>query len=354
MKILHCADLHITCLNRMLGDDNAYDRAQKALYSLSHIIWEENPDVVVIIGDIYDSDTPDSDEEFLFNQFLLPILEEGITVILSPGNHDSLSEGGKTALDPFHPMAESIENLHVVLREPEVINHRDVAFIVWPWGVFPKKSDRLLFTLGNGKRPKKRIGLMHTPLVSSKISYDGRKLRKGFSLVAARKTLEVFNLCYLLLGDIHEYQTFHRDKIIYCGSPYQTKFNESEEKGVVLINTDFNSHRFIEIDGVPKLKTVFNLKTINGFDFFKFAVGSKETALKALNKKLPDNVVSIEHQLKKKKEENVRESGNKLGLEVSLIPILIKILRKQGVKDVRGAMKYLIRMAESRNDLMLP
>jgi DNA repair exonuclease SbcCD nuclease subunit len=337
----------------MLGDDNAYDRTQKALYSLSHIVWEEKPDVVVLLGDMFDNDDPDSDELFLFNQFLLPIIEENIEVIIIPGNHDSWSKGGKTALDFLYPIAEAVDNLHIALREPKVVNIKDISFIMWPWGIFPKKEDKLLF-MHNQKRPKKRIGLMHTALAQSKISSDGRRLRKGFSIATAKKTLEVFNLCYLLLGDIHEYQTFVKDKIIYSGSLYQTKFSESENKGVVLINTDFSTSRFIQIEETPKLKTVSKLKDINDYDFFKLSVGSKESALKILNKVLPENVVSIEHSLKRQKQEQLLESKNKIGLKVSLIPIMIKILEKQGVKDIRGAMEYMISMSESKGDFILP
>lgn len=354
MKILHCADLHITCLKKMLGEDNAYDRAQKALYALSHIVWEEKPDVIVIIGDIFDDNDPDSDELFLFSQFLLPILEENIIVIVIPGNHDSLSEGGRSAIDFLRPMDEAIENLHVALREPRVVNVRDVAFIMWPWGILPKREDKLLFSIGNDKKPKKRIGLMHTTLANSKISYDGRRVKKGFSVSVANKTLEIFNLCYLLLGDIHEYQTFGRGKIIYSGALYQTKFNESKDKGVILIDTDYRTSRFIRIEGVPKLETVKSVNKVNDFDFFKFSVGSKESALKALDRKLPENVVKVEHSLKRQKHEQLVESGSKLGLKISLIPILIKILKKHQVKDVRGAMKYLISLAESKDDLILP
>ena len=353
MKILHCADFHITCLKKLLGEDNAYDRAQKALYALSHVVWEENPDVIVILGDIFDDDYPNSDEIFLFNQFLLPILEEGINVLIIPGNHDSESKGGKTAIDFLFPFDESLENFHVALREPKIVCIKGVAFIMWPWGILPKREDRLLFTQSGGRYPKKRIGLLHTPLKDSKISEDGRRLRKGFSITTAKETLKVFNLSYLLLGDIHEYQVFY-DRIIYSGSLYQTKFDASPTKGVVLIDTDWDTQRFIPIDGVPLLKTISSPNKINDSDFFKFNTDSKEETLKLLSKDFPPNVVKIEHSLKRQKQEDIVESNSKVGLKIHLVPILTRILHKQGVKDIRGAMKYLISMADSKEDFILP
>lgn len=354
MKILHCADFHITCLHKLLGEDNAFNRAKLVLDSLHEVIWEEEPDVVVIIGDIFNSDEPDSDELFLFNEWLFPILEEGIDVLIIPGNHDSWAKGGKTGVDFIRPMGEHLSNLYIALRGVKVVNIRDVAFIMWPWGILPSREDRTLFLGRNEKRPKKRIGLLHTALKNSRISGDGRILKKGFSVVNAKKTLDFLNLSYLLLGDIHEYQTFCKNKVIYSGALYQTKFGEGENKGVVVIDTDKMTHRFVELTGVPKLREIDRLKDINAYDFFKFKATSKEKAVNILSKKLPPNVVKVEHVLKRQKKEEIEEASSKLGLEISLVPIIVKILKKQGVEDIRGAIKYLASLAESKEDFVLP
>lgn len=352
MKILHCADFHITCLKKLLGEENAFDRAQKALYSLSRIIWSENPDVITIVGDIFNSDDPDSDELFLFNQWLFPILEEGITVLIVPGNHDSWAKGGKTAIDFTLPMDESLDNLYIALREPKLAIIKDVAFIMWPWGINPSKEDKAL--LNRSKIPKLKIGLMHTALKNSVISKDGRVLKKGFNPNNAKITLEMFKLSYLLLGDIHEYQTFFNDRVIYSGSLYQTKFSESINKGVVIIDTDTLTHKFVRVLDVPKLFEIEDLSKVTKNDFFKLRAPSKEDTVRMLNSKLPENVVRIEHAIKRQSIERLDESSTKLNFEISLIPIFVKILHKQGVKDIKGAMKYLISLAETKADFTLP
>ncbi len=346
MRILHTADYHITCLKKLLGEENAYNRADKALNNLLYIVASEKPDVITITGDIFDNSNPYPDEIFLFNKFLFPLIESGIHIIILPGNHDSWNEGGKTALDFLYPV-KSFKNFHLILRESRVVSIEDTDFICWPWGVYPEKENLLLFS-----RNKKRIGLMHVPLLGSIISSTKATLKKGYSLDTVNETLSQFRLDYLLLGDIHEYQVFD-DRIIYSGALYQTKFNESENKGVVLIDTNKHSKTFILIDEVPLLKSVNSIGKVTSCNFYKLHTDSKESAIKNLNRLLPSNIVKIEHRLQLKKEE-VKESNRRIGVKVSIIPILIEILKKDNVKDVVSAMRYLSDLAESKEDFLLP
>jgi DNA repair protein SbcD/Mre11 len=350
MKILHTADYHIMHLKKMIGEERSYRRSKQSLDELSNIIEDRNPDVIVIAGDIYDGPDPGKDEVYLFHRFLIPLLQRGRQVIVIPGNHDSESKGGKTAIDFMGPMDKAITHLHVALRKSKTIKIGRFGFIIWPWGTYPKKSDPNKFST----RTEYNIGVMHTSLIGAQVSDDGRTMKKGFPHSAALKTIKQFDLDCLLLGDIHEQQEFFNGEAIYCGSLCQTKFTESPDKGVVLLDFEKGTQEFIPIKSPAKLITVEHLDEVNKTDIFRYSVPSKEDALKVLGNKLPENVVKVLYPARISRKENVLESNKKIGWNVSLTPIIKNILKKHGVNDTKGAMAYLRTVVDSKEELILP
>lgn len=88
MKFFHLSDLHIglKLMNRDLKEDQEY-----VLGQIIHLAKQEQPDGIVIAGDIYDKAVPSAEAVELFDWFL-----NGLTgavpdadVMLISGNHDS-------------------------------------------------------------------------------------------------------------------------------------------------------------------------------------------------------------------------------------------------------------------------
>lgn len=88
MKFLHTADWH-------LGDTfHGYDRIEEHRHFLGwleHRIEEEQPDALLVAGDIYDNANPSAVAEELLYTFLSNVTKnnDGLQVILTAGNHDS-------------------------------------------------------------------------------------------------------------------------------------------------------------------------------------------------------------------------------------------------------------------------
>jgi exonuclease SbcD len=88
MKFFHLSDLHIglKLFNKDLSEDQKFIFDQIVGYAKS-----ENPDVVVIAGDIYDKAIPSAEAVTLFDDFIsaLAIAVPNATIMMISGNHDS-------------------------------------------------------------------------------------------------------------------------------------------------------------------------------------------------------------------------------------------------------------------------
>ena len=90
MKILHTSDWH-------LGQElYCFDRTEEHLSFLSqieNIVKEEQPDALVVSGDIYHNSTPSNSVMRMFSDALLKIanVNPQMKIIITAGNHDSSS-----------------------------------------------------------------------------------------------------------------------------------------------------------------------------------------------------------------------------------------------------------------------
>ena len=101
MKFLHLGDLHI---GKRLNNISLLEDQRYILGQILDIAREEQPDAVLIAGDVYDRTLPPAEAVTLLDDFLTALAAEAIPVFLISGNHDSaerlafggrlLSEGG--------------------------------------------------------------------------------------------------------------------------------------------------------------------------------------------------------------------------------------------------------------------
>ena len=86
MKFFHLSDLHLgkRVNEYLMLEDQAY-----ILDEILGIIREENPDGVMIAGDVYDKAVPSAEAVALFDDFLVKLSKIGTSVFVISGNHDS-------------------------------------------------------------------------------------------------------------------------------------------------------------------------------------------------------------------------------------------------------------------------
>lgn len=87
MKILHTSDWH---LGKKLEGLKRIEEQKKFIDTLEMIVKEEDPKVILIAGDIFDTPNPSSEAESLFFDSLKKLSGSGKrAIVIIPGNHDS-------------------------------------------------------------------------------------------------------------------------------------------------------------------------------------------------------------------------------------------------------------------------
>lgn len=87
MKILHTSDWH---LGKKLEGLKRIEEQKKFIDTLEIIVRNEDPKVILIAGDIFDTPNPSSEAESLFFDSLKKLSNSGKrAIVIIPGNHDS-------------------------------------------------------------------------------------------------------------------------------------------------------------------------------------------------------------------------------------------------------------------------
>ena len=86
MKLIHLSDLH---LGKRVNEFSMLEDQKYILLRILNIIDEENPDGVIIAGDVYDRTVPPTEAITLFDDFLYQLAKRNLQVYVISGNHDS-------------------------------------------------------------------------------------------------------------------------------------------------------------------------------------------------------------------------------------------------------------------------
>ncbi|MCK5664708.1 MAG: exonuclease subunit SbcD, partial [Thiotrichaceae bacterium] len=124
MKILHTSDWH---LGRTLYGKKRYEEFSTFLNWLIDTIDQENVDVLLVAGDIFDTTTPGNRAQALYYQFLCQVASSCCRhVVVIAGNHDSPSflSAPKELLRSLNvyvvaAISEQLEDELIVLRDPQ-------------------------------------------------------------------------------------------------------------------------------------------------------------------------------------------------------------------------------------------
>lgn len=86
MKLIHLSDLH---LGKRVNEFSMIEDQEFILDEIIRIIAIEQPDGVMISGDIYDKSVPSVEAVNLFDNFIFKVSSMGVLIFAISGNHDS-------------------------------------------------------------------------------------------------------------------------------------------------------------------------------------------------------------------------------------------------------------------------
>lgn len=246
MKFLHLADLHLG--KRVNGFSMLEDQAH-ILRQILAILDDEQPDGVLIAGDVYDKSVPSVEAVELLDGFLTELRTRGVPVLLISGNHDSperLAFGGRvmdscgihispvydgalapvTLQDAFGPvhvwLLPFVKPAHVRRWFPDadIESYTDaMAEAVAHMDIDTAARNVLVthqFVTGGARSGSEELSVGGTDNVDSGVfaPFD-----------------------YVALGHLHGAQHIGRETIRYAGSPLKYSFSEARQHKSVTVVT---------------------------------------------------------------------------------------------------------------------
>lgn len=244
MKLIHLSDLHLgKRLNEFsMGEDQEY-----ILNQILQIVEAEQPDAVVIAGDVYDKAIPSVEAVSLFDEFLVRLAALHTHIFVISGNHDSperiafgsrLLEETGIHLSPVY--GGSVES--VTLEDA----FGPVDFYLLPFvkpihvrRFFPEDptdtyTQALSTAVGHMNLDEHRRNVLVThQFVTGASRSDSEEISVGGADNVDSAVFDAFD--YVALGHIHSPQHCGSEKIRYCGTPLKYSFSEAKDTKSVTV-----------------------------------------------------------------------------------------------------------------------
>lgn len=274
MKLLHTSDWH---LGQSFMGKSREEEHQVFLTWLLETIEEENINVLIVAGDIFDTGTPPNYALELYYNFLTKLSVSSCdNIIITAGNHDSIAtlKAPKQLLKALniHVITSGDENENEVI---EIYNQDSLEGIVCAvpflrdyvvrksvgsetmndkessltYGI--KEHYKNVYKEALGVLDKKNIPIIatgHLTTVGSKTSESEREIYIGGTLDIDSGFLgEYFD--YVALGHLHINQKVGSEHVRYSGSPIPLSFSESmSQKKVNIVEFQNKTMKVTELD----------------------------------------------------------------------------------------------------------
>ena len=248
MKLIHLSDLH---LGKRVNEFSMLEDQQYILTEILHIMDEEQPDGVLIAGDVYDKTVPSAEAVALLDDFLVRLAKRDLQIFLISGNHDSpermafggrLMEGSGVHLAPVYDGRVS----PITLTDA----YGTVNFYLLPFvkpahvrRCFPEReittyTDALAAAIeAMGVDPAGRNVLVTHQFVTGADRCDSEELSVGGTDNVDVSVFDPFD--YVALGHIHGPQRVGRETVRYCGTPLKYSFSEAgHQKSVTVVELE--------------------------------------------------------------------------------------------------------------------
>ena len=249
MKFIHLSDLHI---GKRVNEFSMCEDQKYILRQILQIIDDEEPDAVIIAGDVYDKSIPSTEAVELLDSFLYRLSKRRSEVFIISGNHDSperlsfgsrLIDGSGIHIAPVYsgeikPFSVKGVNIYLLpfikpahvrrfFEDEKIESYTDAMRVaIERMGVDEAQSNILV---------------THQFVTGSGIT-DSEDLSVGGSDNVDASVFEPFD--YVALGHLHRPQNCGSEKIRYCGTPLKYSFSEANDRKSVTVG---------ELDGEKRL-----------------------------------------------------------------------------------------------------
>ena len=271
MKLIHLSDLHI---GKRVNEFSMAEDQKYILNQILEIIDQEQPDCVVIAGDVYDKSIPSAEAVQILDDFLTRLAGRKIPTAMISGNHDSperlsfgaqlMKESGIYVSPVYDGQVQSIGfadeygEVRVYLLpflKPATVRH-----------VYEKETVE-------SYQDAVETAISHLPfntscrnvLVAHQFAAGASRCESEEMSVGGIDQVDVSvfdDFDYVALGHIHSPQSAGRPAVRYCGTPLKYSFSEAGQQKSVSVVELFEKGR-VEIREVP-LTPLRDMRKIRG------------------------------------------------------------------------------------------
>lgn len=269
MKLIHTSDWHI---GQTLHQYSRDDEHKYFFNQLKNIILEEEPDVLIVSGDIFHSATPTVVSQKLYYHTLVELsrLHDDLQIIVVAGNHDSPSRleaprelweafnvtviGGLDFYKEFNESELSYDASKIqipIKRHDEIVGWVLAVPFINAGNYLPLKdndsySNRVFSfynNLNNNLKQSVQFNENHSVVATGHFMMSGvnsnsyNKMIGGLESVAKEDILSLKEIDYWALGHVHHPQ-FVGENMRYSGSPFALTFNEIYPHSVTVVDID--------------------------------------------------------------------------------------------------------------------
>lgn len=285
MKLLHTSDWH---LGRRIHGVDVRERHAAFIDWLTGLVTSRGIDAVLVSGDVYDRAIPAPDALSLWDRAVSGLVERGVRVIATSGNHDSFVrlgvgrrqleaagvhlrthlsdiarpvrlgyEGSLLAADSAAP-GVSVHGIPYL--EPALTWERMGARSRSHAGVLGRAMEQILTRRDRQAAGDRLVVLAHAFVAGSVSSDSERDVSVGGVGIAP---VSVFEPCdYAALGHVHRPQDL-RPEVRYSGSPLPFSFGE-ERQAKRVVEIEFASRDSAPVMTSHEVPELVRLRTLSG------------------------------------------------------------------------------------------
>lgn len=384
MKLMHLSDLH---LGKRLNEFSLLEDQSFILQQLVELVRSEQPDCVLLAGDIYDKPVPPAEAVTLFDDFLNK-LAQLTTVCVTSGNHDSaerlafgaqlMREGGVhfCGLYTGEPQCVTLQDaygsVHIYLLpflKPAHVRHclppTEVEQVTTYHEALRCAVERLHINAA-----ERNVLVAHQFVTGAQTAGSEAVNVGGVDNIGA----EVFAAFdYTALGHIHRAQNVGSERVRYSGTPLKYSFAEwQQEKSVTLV--ELGEKGSVSVTALP-LAPLRDLRKLRGSyeelmsrefydelpkdsdgllrDFYHLTLTDEEDVPDAVQKlrSVYKNLLQLEYDNKRTRTDNAIEGAERV-VEKSPLELMEKFYQLQNNQALsekqRAYLQGLLEKEESR------
>jgi DNA repair protein SbcD/Mre11 len=261
MRILHTSDWHV---GKVLKGRDRHDEHVAVLRSIVQVARDENVDMVLVAGDLFETAAPTPKAQGLVMHTLLTLREDGCQVVVIAGNHDNqilldavyrpvLGELGLHVLGtPKRPQSGGMMALRT--RNGEAVNVAALPFLSHRYAVraaeillhefaehaldYTRRVSEIVRLLAGGfTADAVNVVMAHATLLGGRRGGGERDVQTSLDYELPASMFPV-TAHYVALGHLHRWQEIPGPcPMFYSGSPLAIDFGEEANEPVALIAT---------------------------------------------------------------------------------------------------------------------